>query len=58
MKEEESGQKHYKDDGPDGDIEISPAPVLSFSATWRSRDVTRVEVWTTRIICEEAPGNK
>lgn len=50
MKEEESNHKHRKDDSPNRDVEISPAPVVSFSATWRSRDVTRVEVRTTRII--------
>lgn len=50
MEEEESSHEHRKDDSPNCDIEISPAPVVSFRATWRSRDVTRVEVWTTSII--------
>ena len=57
MKEEKSSHKHRKDDGPDRDIEVSPAPVVSLRATWRSRDVTRFEVRTTSIICEETPGN-
>lgn len=58
MEEEESSHKHQKDHSPDGDIEVSPAPILSFRATWWSRDVTRIEVRVTRIICEKTPGNK
>lgn len=50
MEEEKSSQKHDKDDSADRDIEISPAPVVSFRATGRSRNITRVEVRITRII--------
>ncbi len=57
MEEKESSQKHRKDDGPDRYIEISPAPIVSLRATWRSRDGTGFELRTTRIICEEPPGN-
>ena len=58
MEEEESSHKHQEDNSPNGNIEISPAPVISFGAAWWSRDVTRGEVRITRIICEEAPGNE
>ena len=58
MEEEKSSHKHQEDNSPNGNIEISPAPVISFGAAWWSRDVTRGEVCITRIICEEAPGNE
>lgn len=57
MEKEESSHKHGEDDSPNRKIEISPTPIVSFGATWRSRDVTRLKVRTTRIIREEAPGN-
>ena len=58
MEEEKSSHEHRKDDSPDRDIEISPAPVVSFGATRRSRDVTRVEVRITSVIGEESPSNE
>ena len=58
MEEEKSSHKHQEDNGPNGNVEISPAPVISFRAAWWSRDVTRGEVCITRIIREEPPGNE
>ena len=58
MEEEESSYEHRKDDSPNGDIEISPAPVVGFGAARWSRDITRIEVGTTCIIREETPGNE
>ena len=57
MEEEESSHKHGKDDSPDRDIEISPTPIVSFGATRRSRDVTRVEFRITSVIGEKSPSN-
>lgn len=58
MEEEESSHKHQKYHSPNSDIEISPAPIVSFRAAWWSRDVTRIEVRVTRIIREKTPGNE
>ena len=58
VKEEKSSYEHQENESPNGDIEISPAPVVSLRAAWWSRDVTRVEVCITRIFREETPGNE
>ena len=58
MEEEESSYKHQENNSTDGDIKISPAPIVSFRAAWRSRDVARVEVRITRIVSEKTPGNE
>ena len=42
MKEEEPSHKHQENHSSDGDIEISPAPIVSSRAAWWSRGVTGI----------------
>ena len=58
MEEEKSSHKHQEDNSPNGNVEISPAPIISFRAARWSRDVTRGKVCITGIMREETPGNE